>query len=209
MHTTEREGTAFLWLHCADEDIGGSLRPLARYLGIEENVIWPPLTLTTFHGAEESELSWLYSAWDIHLSTTLGEGWGETTLEAMACGVPNLVPRWSALAEWAQGAVAYLPCIDMASISSQHNLGGLVTADAVARGLEVMVKDEPGRLALAQAGLAKAAEPQYRWETIAARFDAVLRLAMEGKTYEMFCEFLPTACSSFHRQRGAFHHFSF
>lgn len=182
------EDRAFLWLHCADEDIGGSLRPLAQYLGIEANVLWPPDMLTTFHGADESELSWLYSAWDLQVSTTLGEGWGLSTMEAMACGIPNLVPYWSSLGEWPDGAVGYMVCTDQAPISSRYELGGLVTSATVAQELQWWMGNRTAREALIAAGLALVQQPKFRWTAIAARFAEVFRLAMAGWAYEIVPE---------------------
>ena len=88
---TQQVDNALLLLHCAKRDIGWDLESLARYHGIGNRVI--------FTGSEHlreaagvSQLPLIYSALDVQVSTTLGEGWGLTAMEGMACGVPQIVP---------------------------------------------------------------------------------------------------------------------
>jgi glycosyltransferase involved in cell wall biosynthesis len=44
-------------------------------------------------GVGRQELNMLYNAADCYVSTSTGEGWGICTTEAMAAGVPVVVPR--------------------------------------------------------------------------------------------------------------------
>lgn len=41
-----------------------------------------------------------YRLADVFVLPTRGEGWGRPIFEAMACGVPTIVPNWGAAAEW-------------------------------------------------------------------------------------------------------------
>jgi len=185
VHEQQMEDQAYLWLHCANQDVGWNLRQLASYLHIGPQLILPPDELTPVRGAQESELPWLYSAWDLQVSTTLGEGWGLSTMEAMACGCPNLVPRWSALAEWAAGAVEYLPCSGPLAGIEHGNIGGLVLPETVAQALTALVPDA-GRLeALRQAGLERVQQPVFRWAAIAERFITGIQMAVEGRAQEV------------------------
>ncbi|QHE85924.1 glycosyltransferase family 4 protein [Hydrogenophaga sp. BPS33] len=59
----------------------GSLKALARRLGVEDRVL--------FAGAvAQTELRWWYSAADALLLCSSREGWANVLLEAMACGTP-------------------------------------------------------------------------------------------------------------------------
>src|SRR5215471_4840588 len=185
MQDCAMEDRAVLWLHCANEDVGWNMKELARYLGIADQLILPPADMTPHRGAQESELPWLYSAWDLQVSTTLGEGWGLSTMEAMACGCPNLVPRWSALAEWAAGAVEYLPCSGPLAGIEHGNIGGLVLPETVAQALTTLVPDAGRLAALRQAGLERVQQPAFRWAHIAQRFIMGMQRAMEGRAQEM------------------------
>lgn len=52
-----------------------------------------------FIGVSQQQMSLLYSAADVFLSTSWGEGFGLTILEAMACGTPVIAQRCSAVTE--------------------------------------------------------------------------------------------------------------
>src|SRR5688572_16601884 len=96
---------AFLYLHCANRDEGWNVVNLAKYFGIEKQFIITNANMSSHNCMFEKDMPILYNIGDVGVSTTLGEGWGLTTHEGMACGVPQIVPRYSALGEWADGAV--------------------------------------------------------------------------------------------------------
>lgn len=51
------------------------------------------------YGISDEKMSWIYSAFDVLLSPSLGEGFGLPVLEAQACGVPVIVTDFSAQTE--------------------------------------------------------------------------------------------------------------
>lgn len=88
---------AVLVLHCFGTIIHGyDLGQLARYHGVSDKV-WlihekqPDLT--------DEQLIHLYNTADVQINTAGGEGWGLPSFEGAACGVPQLVPDWSATHE--------------------------------------------------------------------------------------------------------------
>ena len=80
-----------LLFHCDpyDRASGNDLLALARWLRIDDKIVFTGHGM--LDGIHESELAELYSCFDVHGSTTTGEGFGITTLEAMACGVPSII----------------------------------------------------------------------------------------------------------------------
>lgn len=88
-----------LLLHCQKNDFWGwDLPQLADYLGITGNVIYVHDSLEGAT-ATDDELCLIYSAMDVQINTSGGEGWGLTSFEGAACGTPQLVPGWSATKE--------------------------------------------------------------------------------------------------------------
>jgi glycosyltransferase involved in cell wall biosynthesis len=47
----------------------------------------------------EADLNLVYNASDINVSTSIGEGWGLSLIEAMSCGVQSIAPKNSAIPE--------------------------------------------------------------------------------------------------------------
>lgn len=92
-HAKHPEST--LHLHAVPVDIGGSLPFQAQILGLD---IWSKPSEISFSGLDlaspwsRETLNELYNACDVLISTAYGEGWGLCTTEAMAAGLPVVVP---------------------------------------------------------------------------------------------------------------------
>lgn len=114
--TTHDVPNAMLYLHVGPTgDTGFDLVSLCKYYGLGGRVIIANPALG--HGNDESVMRYIYSSFDISLTTTQGEGWGLTTLESMACGVVSIVPDAAALGAdggWARDAVMRVPCTSTA-----------------------------------------------------------------------------------------------
>jgi len=96
---------AYLYLHtnvCEPFPHGYDLLEFAREIGIIENIRYP-IANTIVDPATKQELAVLYSAADVYLSTSIGEGFGMPLLEAQACGVPCIAPDNSSQTELIQG----------------------------------------------------------------------------------------------------------
>jgi hypothetical protein len=103
----EMGGTGYLLLHMAARDSWGwDLLNLAKRLGIVDRLVLTGGKVETQFAPFE-KLRLVYAALDLQVSTTVGEGWGLTTAEGMASRIAQVVPRYSALGEWASGGVRY------------------------------------------------------------------------------------------------------
>jgi len=100
---------AYLYIHTAPTgERGCDIRALAKFHGLEGRLI---LSETEpGQGLPDADMARSYQALDVYLSTTQGEGWGLPALEAMACGVPCVLPDWSAFGDWARGTALLVPC---------------------------------------------------------------------------------------------------
>ncbi len=166
---------AHLLLHCAQKDTGWDLRRVAGYYGVSDRLI-----LT---GADDirdmqdvSRLKHIYSSIDVQMTTTLGEGWGLTTMEGMACGIPQIVPEASALGEWARPAVK-IPCSRTLFHPEINTTGSLVDEAPFVAALQALYQSKAERSRLAAEGLAHVRGEDFRWETVAGQFQALLPAA--------------------------------
>ncbi|OYW77600.1 MAG: hypothetical protein B7Z37_03335 [Verrucomicrobia bacterium 12-59-8] len=166
---------AHLLLHCAQKDTGWDLRRVAAYYGVADRLI-----LT---GAEDirdlqdaQSLRHIYNCLDMQMTTTLGEGWGLTTMEGMACGIPQIVPDSSALGEWAMPAVK-VPCSRTLIHPEINTEGALVDEAPFVAALQALYQSKAARGRLAAEGLAHVRGETFRWETVARQFQALLPTA--------------------------------
>ena len=90
-----------LYTHCdVVADRGGNLLKVAARLGITENWLYPnPKTYKDGYSFPVSYLNGLYNLADLNVSTTLGEGWGLSCSESMACKTLNVFPNNTSLTE--------------------------------------------------------------------------------------------------------------
>jgi len=171
---------AYLYLHVAPTgDRGYDVKQLMAYYGVLDRLILAEPELG--QGMSEKMLSATYAAFDVQVSTTQGEGWGLTTMEGMACGVPQIVPKWSALGEWAAPAARLVPCIreNIVTDSNINTIGGVASSLAFVEALHETYSDESLRNDMRTRGLELVARSEYRWESIAARW-----LSLVSETYE-------------------------
>lgn len=137
---------------------------------------------SSFEGCDPSVMAKVYGAFDIQATTTLGEGWGLTTHEGLACGIPEIYPAFAALGEWVPRTVhtTYaVPTDAKLCYSSTHHVG---EAPSKERFVEAL-RDAyycweyglfPNREFIAQS-VGPRFRPEWDWKNIAARFDKEFR----------------------------------
>jgi glycosyltransferase involved in cell wall biosynthesis len=95
---------AKLYLHCHLRDIAGhDLKQLSK-LNVPKKLFEEKMMLPNTQGFGENGvpldiLRQMYQASDVITSNTIGEGWGLSTTEAMACKVPVAIPNNTATTE--------------------------------------------------------------------------------------------------------------
>lgn len=170
----EKVADAYLYLHVAPTgDAGYDIEQMAAYYGISNRLILAEPELG--QGIPEESLSRTYSMWDVQISTTQGEGWGLTTMEGMACGVPQIVPDWSALGDWAKGYAELVPCTSTSATPNNINvIGGIADKELFIAALDNLYRHPEKREALRSLGLQCAQQEQYRWANIGATWAQAL-----------------------------------
>jgi len=187
IHTYDVPENVQLYFHCNWRDEGWDLGQLARHFGLQGRVIlprWNP-------GDEPAEehMAAVYSSLDLQISTTDGEGWGLTTMEGMSCGVPQVVPDFAALGEWAAPAAALIHCDHWSSkIGRINTIGRTPSETHLIHTVDHLYRSRHERETMTRKGLALVGRPEFRWESIARRFEEVLHAIGKHQAPREFIE---------------------
>ncbi|MPL68143.1 hypothetical protein SDC9_13856 [bioreactor metagenome] len=91
---------SLLYLHMQPIDLGGNILEMASHWGLKKDIdFMVPDNFDVFRGYSIAKVNQIYNASDVVITTTLGEGWGLTTTEAMATKTPVIIPDNTALSE--------------------------------------------------------------------------------------------------------------
>lgn len=175
------------YFHGAIQDVGWNILQMADYYGLQDRLIITSPHLTAANGVSRDVLRNIYCSFDVQISTTMGEGWGLTQMEGMACGIPQICPRWSGLGEWADGGVEFVECT-----STHMHTGGLNTVGGVPdkaqfiAALEKMYVDKTHRDKVSAAGFELVSQNKFKWFSVAQEFDRVFtRVLHNGRNTEI------------------------
>jgi len=91
---------SILYLHMARQDQGWNLDDVCKAYGLSltDDIIFPE-NFGPNQGYPREIVNYIYNATDCVISTTLGEGWGLSWIEAMATKTPVIMPNNTALTE--------------------------------------------------------------------------------------------------------------
>ena len=94
----ERRKDAVLYLHTEPLGIAGgwNLIAMLQAFGIPKEAVMFPPNLDYKYGMSQQDLAALYSAMDVFLAPSYGEGFGLGTIEAQACGTRVIGSGWGA-----------------------------------------------------------------------------------------------------------------
>jgi glycosyltransferase involved in cell wall biosynthesis len=165
---------AWLYMHSAPTgDMSVNVIDLARYYNCLDRTLYiePPV----FTGLTEEEMCKTYNCFDVLISTTQGEGMGLPALEAMACGVPCILPDWSAFGDWARDAAVLVPCTSTRVDFPYVNvIGGVPDEEEFIAELDRVYHDNNYRMHLASGGSRRVHEDRFRWATIGQGYMAAI-----------------------------------
>ena len=107
-----------------------------------EDYMFPPRHIEN-HGATEAQLRSIYNASDLYLTTNLGEGWGLTVTEAMACELPIVAPLHTSITEISNDGKNIYPITEFVPVCLQSDnlVRQMSFIDNVVDVMEEAVKD--------------------------------------------------------------------
>lgn len=96
----KKRPNSILYLHMNPNDVGGNVFEMARHYDLGIGVdLFVPTSFSEQTGYPVEVVANIIASSDVVMSTTLGEGWGLSSIEAMACKVPIAFPGNTSLNE--------------------------------------------------------------------------------------------------------------
>ena len=174
---------AILYMHCdMVGDRGGNLLKVAKQLGIDSNLIYPnPAAYAAGFEFPVEYMNALYNIADINLSTTLGEGFGLSMVEAMACKTINVFPKNTAITEILQDERGIL--VECGNKPNHMVMNGPLDNNLLRPTVDIedlftkilWVYRNPEEVAKMIETAYKFAEENLKWDDLVKKFDQLIR----------------------------------
>lgn len=183
---SKRVTNAYLYLHCAPTgENAADINSLVDFYGIADHVA-VARAHTPGAGASHDFMRAMYNSLDVYVSTSQAEGWGLPTLEAMACGVPCVVPDFAAFGPhgWVGDAAVRVPSphhvLTAPFGTSLYTIGAIPDKRSFIDELHAMYSSSDHRNTYILRGLRKAGE--FSWIATGEAFANLLESMMPQTT---------------------------
>lgn len=135
-------------------------------------------------GVEADKLVELYNCCDVRIASTQGEGWGLCTVEAMACGVPNIATDYTTLPELIGDGRGMLSSVK-AYMTGMYNVErALVDTDHMAAQIDALYCSPELRRYYVNNALKWVGK--LDWSYIIPQWTRLVDLAMHKRNYYLF-----------------------
>jgi glycosyltransferase involved in cell wall biosynthesis len=187
--TYNRNDVYFHYHGAPKGDKGNDIEHVTDYFTTELQVPYEKRLILTSHNLTarktlpEDRLKYIYNGADVYFHACAVEGFGLPIAEAMACGVATLVPKYSALQDWPNGAVEYInvdetPYANPNDIDTIHKF---ISVNHAVERLERLYQDTAYRNGLATKAYEHMQQPRFHWSFIGSQFNARFKAATDRK----------------------------
>jgi len=170
----------FIYYHGAINDIGWNIPDLAGRWKIDDRiVITDQHNFTPASGVEIEYLSRIYSSADLHVVTSMGEGFGLSPMESAACGVAQIVPEHSACKEiWKDvGSLIHVERSEVLS-GGINTEGGVISVDHLVELFEYYYTHRDELKAMSKRCYELSQSKQYSWEHVTEKFNSLIEYVL-------------------------------
>ncbi len=187
LSTLENPDEVGLIMHTGDPTnmmgLGGwNLPDMVREMGLENNIIFSDPSAHPLLGMKREDMAKLFAMSDCHVMATGGEGFGIPSAEAMACGVPVILPNNTTGPEFiGKGAKTMrgkLVKNDAEIVGPNGMQMSLVSLSALAGAMKWMVEHPAKRQAMGNRGR-KFAEKHFSWDDLTDQLERIFVKAVK------------------------------
>jgi glycosyltransferase involved in cell wall biosynthesis len=160
------------YYHGALQDFGIDIMQWAEYLGIQDRLAISSPNLRPDLGISPQQLNMVYNSADVFFTTTAAEGWCLPVAEAMSVGVPAILPRHTALAEWPEGNAEYMEVYPFPQLTDRglNTIHYVTEKESAIAALHKLYTDHEYRKNLGERSLQHMQQDKFKWDVIGNQF---------------------------------------
>lgn len=169
-----RHGDVQAWFHCQTTGEGATNLPLAmsKHPDVVDRVFYPGLR-SSFTGWPDSDMNALFSAADLFVSTSRGEGFGLTLAEAAMARLPVVAQNVSAIPEVVGPGARLLEPAMRLTVPSGEDVC-LADTQAFTDAIEELYQSAGARRDLGEAGREHVLK-SFDWDVATKKFDGLIQ----------------------------------
>lgn len=168
----EGKDDVLLHMHCGVRDAHIDVAKLSQRYDIDNKLILTNLNAGV-QTVPDSALNDIYNASDVGLNTSMGEGWGLTSIEHAMTGAPQIVPSHSACAEIFMDCGLLVPIVTNFTFDNSMTVGKLISPSTLAEKMELLYSNRDLYNRLSEKSIAKFSSPMYSWKEISKQWDGL------------------------------------
>lgn len=164
------------YYHGKIKDVGWNVIDLSKRWGIDDRFLVSDQAQmsTPAKGVPLSALCKIYNIADVHVMTSMGEGFGLSPFESAACGVAQVVPDHSACAELWKGHAELIQIERREVFTGGINTeGGVISVEHLAAIFDDLYMHRDKVKALGQDAYNYVHQRKFTWEDVANKFDSI------------------------------------
>jgi glycosyltransferase involved in cell wall biosynthesis len=171
-----------IYYHGTLRDMGWNLVSLAQRWGIDDRLlITDQRNLTPANGVSLATLNKIYNVADVHVMTSMGEGFGLSPFESGACGVAQVVPNHSACKELWEGKAPLIDVDHWEVLTGGINTdGGVISIEHLAKIMDDLYHNRDKVKKYGQLAYEYAQRKEFTWEYVANKFDSMIKEMLEA-----------------------------
>lgn len=177
----EGKDDVYLYMHCGVRDAHIDVARLSLRHKIDNKLILSNLSMGV-QAVPDSVLNDIYNACDVGLNTSMGEGWGLTSIEHTMTGAPQIVPDHSACAEIFADCGVLIPTVTSFTFDNSMTVGKLVSPESLAEKMNLLYSDRALYKILSDKSIDKFSKAMYSWKEIAETWKTIFMKALESPT---------------------------
>lgn len=174
-----------IYYHGSIKDIGWNLVDLANRWGIDDRfLITDQTNITSARGLPINLLCKIYNVANVHVLTSMGEGFGLSPFESAACGVAQVVPDNSATKELWSGVAQLIKIKEWQVLTGGINTeGGVIDVEHLVEILDDLYQNRDKLKKLGEYAYNHVHQEKFTWSYVAKQFDSIISDMLKDDKY--------------------------